>query len=226
MASLPQLLDRHGVVLALDAASLKVSAGLLRSGQPAIWAHVEADANRGIFSASHRVLQQAGLGLDAVRAFVFCEGPGSILGVRTLAMALRTWLVLEARPIYAYQSLAVLVRSDWQRAPRAFAAIADARRDTWHVQSVTANGTLAPLARIPVTAIPPGEIVTPASFRAWAPLPSSAQRVGYELEDIFHRLGDADVFHPAPAPDALQVEAPDYRRWSAQMHSAETAPRK
>jgi tRNA threonylcarbamoyladenosine biosynthesis protein TsaB len=223
MSSLTQLLTSHGRLLVLDAASTRVQVGLLRTGAPALWRSYEDEAGTGIFAGTEAVLKEAGARLEDVGAFVFCEGPGSMLGTRTIAMALRTWQVLQPRPVYAYQSLAVAGRLAWTQQTRAFAVIADARRDTWHVQAVGADGRLAPLQRVPVAALPAGEWLTPENFRAWAPPPRPAATGSYDLAKIFPALADGDFFRATEAPDAFQHEAPEYKRWSAQVHSAATA---
>ncbi|MBI2814079.1 MAG: peptidase M22 [Opitutae bacterium] len=223
MATLLHLLADHHRLLVLDAASAGVQVGLLRSDAPAEWRRTDDEAGTGIFAGTDALLSEAGLKLDDLGAFVFCEGPGSMLGTRTIAMALRTWQVIKPRPTYAYQSLALAARFAWTLSPRAFAVIADARRDTWHVQMVSADGTLAPLQRVAATALPAGELLTPENFRAWAPPPRPAATCSYGLARLFAALGTDDLFRPVAAPDAFQHEAPDYKKWSAQVHSAATA---
>jgi tRNA threonylcarbamoyladenosine biosynthesis protein TsaB len=224
MATLAQLLVQHRRILVLDAASAGTQAGLLQPGASGVWHRREEEAGNGIFAGTAAVLLKAGVSLEEIDAFVFCEGPGSMLGSRTIAMALRTWQVLHPRPAYAYQSLAVAGRHEWTRRPRAFAVLADARRDTWHVQTVAVDGTLAPLQRTAAGELPAGELVTPENFRAWAQPPRPAAACRYDLAMIFPTLGDGDFFRPAGAPDAFQHEAPAYRKWSAQVHRAAPAP--
>ncbi|MDI1335044.1 MAG: peptidase M22 [Lacunisphaera sp.] len=223
MPSLTQLLASHGTVLVLDAASTCVQVGLLRPGAPAAWRQTNEEAGTGIFSGTESVLKEAGRKLEDVGAFVFCEGPGSMLGTRTIAMALRTWQVLTPRPAFAYQSLALAGRLAWTLAPRGFTVIADARRATWHVQSVGADGALASLQRVAAGEVPAGELLTPENFRAWAPPPRPAAPCSYDLAKILPALGDGNFFRSVEAPDAFQHEAPEYKKWSAQVHSAATA---
>lgn len=226
MASLAQLLASHRRILVLDAASARVQVGLLRADQPAAWHAADAEAGQAVFAGTDVLLAGAGLRLDDIAAFAFCEGPGSMLGVRTVAMTLRTWTTLKPRPVYTYQSLALAARHAWSRAPRALAVIADARRESWHHQAITADGTLAPLARVPVAELPAGDLLTPENFRAWAALPRPAAPASYDLATLFTTTARDDLFHETAAPDAFQHEAPDYKKWSAQPHSAETATRR
>jgi len=227
MPSLSPLLIRHDRLLVLDAASLRVQVGLLRPGQPALWRSSAAEAGRGIFICTQELLGEAGLALDAIGGFLFCEGPGSMLGIRTVAMALRTWQMLRPRPAYAYQSLAVAGHFEWiEGGHRAFSVITDARRDTWHCQQVEADGRLPALQRLAAAELPPGEWVTPENFRAWAPPPRPAATCSYDLARIFSALGDGDFFRAIEAPDAFQHDAPAYRKWSAQIHQAAPVTRK
>lgn len=223
MARLAQLLASHGRILVLDAVSLRVQAGLLQNSQPALWEESADEAGRGLFRATEVLLARAGIDLPAIDAFIFCEGPGSMLGTRTVAMALRTWLALRPRPVFRYQSLALAGLAEWRRANRPFTLIADARRETWHVQPVSTEGEPGPLERRPTGELPPGELLTPAGFRVWSKPPAHVTTCSYTVADLFAASPVADLFEPAPAPDAFQHDAPDYKKWSARPHSAETA---
>ncbi len=225
MARLTQLLANHGSILVLDAASQRVQVGLLQVRKPAVWHATTDEAGRGVFAGTDAVLQQAGLTIDRIGAFVFCEGPGSMLGTRTVAMTLRTWITLKTRPVYRFQSLFLLAH-ELHRANQStpFSVIADARRDTWHCVTSDRTG-IRPLRRAPVTeiAMSGDELFQPAAFRAWAPPPRPARDCAYDVAGLLAAQGDADLFTATDAPDAFQHEAPEYKKWSAQAHSSATA---
>ena len=224
MPSLSQLLTSHGRLLVLDAASTSVQVGLLQDGSPARWQSIPDEAGTAIFTGVRDLLTSAGLKLEMIDAFLFCEGPGSMLGTRTVAMAIRTWQTLAPRPAYAYQSLAVAAHFEWSRqAARSFTVVADARRETWHCQSIDASGRPALLQRRAAAELPAGELVSPASFRAWAQPPRPVGPCGYLLAEIFPSLTDGDFFRLTDTPNAFQPDAPEYKKWSAQVHSSATA---
>jgi tRNA threonylcarbamoyladenosine biosynthesis protein TsaB len=225
MASLAQLLASHRRILVLDAASSRVQVGLIQP-DGSRWQVAEAEAGHALFAGTDAVLREAGLGVGDLDAFIFCEGPGSMLGTRTVAMALRAWKTLRDRPAYAYQSLALAACGEYARAPRACHVIADARRDTWHCQAIAADGSLPPLQRLAARDLPGGETLTPACFRAWADLPPGTATCPYDLEHLLPVAASRDLFRAVDAPDAHQHDAPDYKRWSAQVHSADTAARR
>ena len=224
MPSLTQLLGDHGRLLVLDAASTCTQVGILSATAPALWHQAPEEAGTAIFMGTESLLERFGCTLSDIHAFVFCAGPGSMLGTRTIAMALRTWQVIAPHPIYTYQSLAIAARYAWAQMPgRSFGVIADARRDTWHYQPISATGNLPPLQRLPASALPLGEWLTPENFRAWALPPHPAATCSYDLAKIFPALGNGDYFTATAAPDAFQHEAPVYKKWSAQIH--QTPPR-
>lgn len=224
MASLAQLLATHGCILVVDAASTTVQVGLLRAEQPPHWRSSPDEAGKALFTLADDALRTAGLTLGDVHAFAFDAGPGSMLGVRTVAMALRTWQALAPRPTYQFQSLALLAH-ELARTGQSGAVIADARRDTWHVVEFTAPDRVAPLRRVPATelAASTAPLWQPAAFRAWSKPPRSAQDCAFDLPALFAVHASADLLTATEAPDAFQHEAPEYKKWSAQVHSAATA---
>jgi len=224
MASLAQLLAAHSCILVVDAASTTIQVGLLRAGQPPQWRTSPDEAGKALFTLADEVLRHAGLTLADVRAFAFDAGPGSMLGVRTVAMALRTWQALAPRPAYQYQSLTLLAH-ELARTGRTGGVIADARRDTWHLVEFAAPDRIAPLRRVPATelAADTATLWQPAAFRAWSRPPRATEDFAFDLATLFAAHVDADLFTAVDAPDAFQHEAPEYKKWSAQVHSAATA---
>jgi len=207
MPSLRQLLAAHAPLLLLDAASETIQVGCLGADAATAWATQRAEAGVGIF----RCLEELGVDLATIRAFAFCEGPGSILGIRTAAMALRTWHVLAARPCLAYSSLAVAAAA--LERPEV-SLIADARRGRWHCQTLGGAWRRVPAAELT------GELAMPEGFRHWAPLPAGTAVVPYDLPRLFAlpAVAAADLFRPVDAPDAFLHEEPDYAPWTPQIH--------
>jgi tRNA threonylcarbamoyladenosine biosynthesis protein TsaB len=209
MPSLSQILRENSTLLLLDAASERIQVGLLGAGSDPKWVSRTAEAGVGVFEC----LDELDVEIDAVGAFAFCEGPGSILGVRTTAMALRTWNVLRPRPTFAYFGLAVVAHAVGR--PEV-AHIADARRGLWHRQSLGGSPE-----RVPAAALT-GELMTPEGFRRWDPLPAGAATTPYDLASLFliPCVAAADIFRPSPEPDAFLHQEPAYAKWTPQIHRA------
>jgi tRNA threonylcarbamoyladenosine biosynthesis protein TsaB len=211
MPTLRELVAAHAPLLILDAASAVVQVGLFESEDRQRWQTVDGEAGVGIFHC----VEKLGVNLGEVRGFAFCEGPGSVLGIRTSAMAVRTWCVLQSRPVFAFLSLAVVAHALGRDE---VSVIADARRDSWHVYQMERG-----LRRVPSVDLR-GEFVMPENFRNWSELPSNVSRVPYSLADLLPRVADAPLFRVTDAPDAFLHEEPSYVTWTPQIHRAPGEP--
>ncbi|MFT3870022.1 MAG: tRNA (adenosine(37)-N6)-threonylcarbamoyltransferase complex dimerization subunit type 1 TsaB [Nibricoccus sp.] len=223
MPSLRQLLDLHPTILLIDSSSTVVQAAVWQQNREPVWSAKTGEAGEQIFAVVNDVLTRSGVSLDSVDAFVFCDGPGSVLGIRTAAVALRTWSMLRKRPAYAFCGLTVVAQQlALIQNKREFAIVADARRDSWHHVDVDSAGNISPLKRIPTAALS-GVLFTPEGFRAWSTPPTQLQTVPYSLEALLPPLVDIDLFAPAAEPDAFLHEEPVYQTWTPQVHRAPTA---
>jgi tRNA threonylcarbamoyladenosine biosynthesis protein TsaB len=211
MLALSQLLAAYAPLLLIDSASNRIQVGLFAADGTAGWKSSTEEAGIGIFQS----IEALGVGLDEVQAFAFCTGPGSVLGIRTAAMALRTWNALIPRPLFGYSSLALVAealgRSD-------VSVVADARRELWHRYQLGGE-----LIRVPVTDLS-GELVMPEGFRHWSVPPPGLASTPYLVKDLFARAENAPLFTETPAPDAFLHEEPSYVTWSPQIHRAPPKP--
>jgi tRNA threonylcarbamoyladenosine biosynthesis protein TsaB len=214
MPSLRQLLAEHPTLLLIDTASTRVQVGLWTAGEtePPRWRVSDTEASTGLFECVDAVLREAGLRIADIGAFVFCEGPGSVLGIRTAAVALRSWRAVHSNATaYSYQSLDLVARA--VNRPEVN-IIADARRDTWHVMQPGRS-----LRRVPAAELT-GELIMPEHFRHWTALPSAVTTTGYDVATLLAALSDADLFRPSEQPDAFMHEDPSYVTWTPQVHQA------
>jgi tRNA threonylcarbamoyladenosine biosynthesis protein TsaB len=209
MPSLSHILSQNASLLVLDASSERIQVGLMARGSPPRWVSRRDEAGVGVFDC----LDELAVEVSGVSAFAFCEGPGSILGIRSAAMALRTWNVLSQRPLYGYMSLAVTAQAVG-RPEVSF--IADARRSHWHRFSLGGS-----LERVPTEALA-GEMMSPEGFRHWSPLPEGTTPTSYDLASLFSLpiVADADLFLLTESPDAFLHEEPSYAKWVPQVHRA------
>ncbi len=217
MSSLRQLLARHPTLLLIDSASARVQVGLFVKGEstPPRWRTSDTEAGTGVFECVEYLLKENELRISDVDAFVFCEGPGSVLGIRTAAVALRAWRIITPKAAtYAYQSLDLVARSLGRSEAN---VIADARRNTWHLARIG-----APLQRVPTEELA-GDLVMPEHFRHWTPLPSGVKTTSYNLALMLPALVEADLFHAVTEPDAFMHEDPTYVTWTPQIHQAPRA---
>ena len=212
LSSLNSILSQHGSVLLIDAASTVVHAAWLRSDCPPQWSQVADEAGRGIF----QLFEDFGRECTQANAFVFCEGPGSILGIRTAATAIRTWQALRNRPAFSYRSLDLVARVHAQPGDH---VICDARRQSWHLITVDKDGSPGPITRIPTAELPAQRLLMPDHFRIWSPLPDPAPSiVTYDPAPLSTALSNTPLLRPCPEPDAFLHEDPSYATWTPAVH--------
>jgi tRNA threonylcarbamoyladenosine biosynthesis protein TsaB len=207
MTSLRDVLTAHAPVLLVDAASSLVQVAWLARDEPPRWHSSTAESGIAIFEC----LGALGVDVNQAGGFVFCDGPGSILGIRTAAMAIRTWNVLKPRPVFAYTGIALVAHALGR--PE-LGVIVDARRDSWHVYQTGSGLRRLDAARLPA------ELATPEHFRHWAALPPHAALVSYDLAALLPRVAELDLLRPTEAPDAFLHEEPGYLTWTPHIHRA------
>ena len=207
MPSLTAVIRDHAPVLVVDTASLRVQVGLCEADGRKRWVTRTEEPGAAMF----RGIAELGADLKTIGAFVFCDGPGSVLGIRSAAMAIRVWQTQRPRPAFAYSSLA-LVATALGRAE--ITVIADARRDSWHCQQLgggrfrQATGGLM------------GELVTPEHFRCWSIRPANVATTPYEVADLWAATATKDLLHATETPDAFLTEEPSFAAWKARIHRA------
>lgn len=207
--------------LVLDGSARQgVRVGVLAGGRWLGEASSAEGALEATFVCAQAALAAAQLPLSAMRSFAVCVGPGSMLGIRVTAMAVRTWVALEPRPIYAWEPLVALAAACRLRGEMApFSVAAPSRLKRWHVVAVDAQGAVTPARECEVAQIltNPGRLLTtlvtapqilPAAEvvpESWALLPT-----------IFAQPG---VCRLEPKPEALNA-AEDFATWSGERHRA------
>jgi tRNA threonylcarbamoyladenosine biosynthesis protein TsaB len=214
--------------LYLDAASPAITVGLrVGATEAPAWLRTQDEAGVGLFRAVEALTRALGLTVADVATVVFCEGPGSLLGVRLAAMALRTWMVLPRTApleVLGYRSLELVAASLLARGQRGpFHVIVDGRRATWNALAVDAHGAFGPIARRPASEPFPADepVFHPQGFPLWQALPAGVQVVAYDPAALPDLATRAPLLRPITSPEAYMAEMPTYREWT---HEHPTRP--
>lgn len=214
-----------------------MEASVWRGGdpRPAAVAMIEGEASVALPSAVSRVLREARLELRALAAAAFCDGPGSVLGIRLGAASLRAWRVAAPGGLacYSFHSLpllAVALRHREGGAGRAAnglaggaTVVADARRESWHAAR---SGAPHELVRLPSADLAmEAMVVTPAPFRRWSAPPAGVvlQEHEWSVAALLTGAPDEAFFRESPEPEAFLTEAPSYAAWTPRVHQAPAA---
>ena len=128
-----KMLPTNKVSLVIDGSGSKVFAGILDAENRWL-VKLERDGSplEELFSVIEAVLTESGLSLTEIGSYIYCMGPGSVLGLRLCAMAIETWARLypKSAQYYKYNSLQLsahallyatpdlkdaLIVSDWKK---------------------------------------------------------------------------------------------------------------
>ena len=82
--------DRPALVI--DGSGASIFVGLLgTNGKWLAQVHQKSAPLEGLFTSVESALYSAQCQITDIRSFIYCEGPGSVLGLRLCAMAIQTW---------------------------------------------------------------------------------------------------------------------------------------
>ena len=175
-------------------------------------------ALEGLFDCVEVALAEAKLKLGDIRSFALCVGPGSVLGIRIAALAVRSWSALEPRPIFIWESLAGIARSALtvgEQGP--FLVAVESRLKRWHALEVSADGSLgAPFEAEAAQLNSSGHRVL-ASSDAAAGVLTSHVAVPHPWSALPTFFAQSGFLRAESRPDALNV-ANDFATWSGERH--------
>ncbi len=212
--SFSSLSKNHGNLLVIDAASEVLQVGWIEPNVSPCWIKLSSEAGTGLYQA----LAELAVSPNDAACFVFCEGPGSMLGIRTIATALRTWTALRPRSVYSYLSLELAA---YALGKPGATLIADARRQSWHTLTLDQGGKPSEIQRLPTEDLPAGSVYTLAGVRSWTKLPQPApQEVPYDASVLTTDLANEPLLRKTDDPDAFQPERPTYAQWTPRVHQS------
>jgi tRNA threonylcarbamoyladenosine biosynthesis protein TsaB len=163
-------------------------------------------------------LAEAKLKLGDIRSFALCVGPGSVLGIRIAALAVRSWSALEPRPIFVWESLAGIARSALtvgEQGP--FLVAVESRLKRWHALEVSADGSLGAPFEAEAAQLNSSSHRVLASSEAAASVLTSHVAVPHPWSALPTFFAQSGFLREESRPDALNV-ANDFATWSGERH--------
>jgi tRNA threonylcarbamoyladenosine biosynthesis protein TsaB len=193
-----------------------VHVGIILDGKWVAESSLSAGALEVTTDLAADVLRKAKLKFTDIKSYAVCIGPGSMLGIRVSAMAVKTWATLYQRPIYVWESLNILAEfalSQGMKPP--FAVINESRLKRWNMLLVKSSEQFEATRELEVD-----EVITlglPVYVNHSTPLfPKAilATDIWMHLPGLFEK---SDCLRFESKPDALNPAA-DYAQWSGERH--------
>lgn len=212
--------------LLIDASAVEPWVGILQSGQ---WLALHAAPNpalESIFASTEQCLNEAGLTLQQIQEFIHCEGPGSVLGIRLSAMAIRSWRALpqwQDAIVKTYQSLHLIraiintqALSEGEVPTPPFHIISPARKGTWNCLS--SNATTIQIIDHSSLLQLEGPVHHYQQRKSWHQAPNSVHPFTLDLSTCAHYFYQPEIVTRAEHPALFEAHANTYKKWGNTRH--------
>jgi tRNA threonylcarbamoyladenosine biosynthesis protein TsaB len=215
-------LEEPGLVI--DGSGASVFVGLL--GTEGKWlsqVNKKSAPLEGLFPSVEAVLHSAQFQISDVHNFIYCEGPGSVLGLRLCAMAIQTWghlCELDVR-YFAYNSLelmAALIVSDISGVNHAL-LISDWKKDAWNSILIREGqaGAITTIDNQTVSNWKEGPLFYLPQRKGWQKVPENATTLEYDPQ----RLPEAmQLLKKTKKIELYTSNMNVFRKWVPQRHRA------
>ncbi len=211
-------------LLLTDCSAPGVRAGIL--GEHGWLAYEKLDGETGtkLFEAVKKLLAETNLELKHLQSFVYCEGPGSTLGIRINSMALRTWVSLsdQPKPIYTYRSLtaAGMLIALERKKETTFAVLSDLRKHSWNALRFDPGAHSEEIRVASVEEL--NDWPEPRYFiqqRIHSPgIPPGAEVIHYDLEALGTHPSFLASLRLVEKPEIYQTTTTEFKKWTPNRH--------
>ena len=224
LVRLRYLVTMNKLTLVIDGSSSSTFVGLQGvDGKWLIQSSQKLAPLEGLFSMIEAMFDSTEYELTDIRSFVYCKGPGSVLGLRLCSMAIQTWGHLS-KPVvqfFHYNSLeltAALLALDEAEMDSAL-LISDWKKDVWHAIEIR-TGQMKTITTIDDQAVRTwnkGPLFYLPQRKGWQTIPTDAITVEYSP----HRL--IEVTHLLKETKNIELYASNinrFQKWVPQYHRA------
>lgn len=214
-------------LLVLDTASRRVCAALIEKSDSVTTRFSDEEASLSLFPIINDLLEERAMKLSDLRAIAFCEGPGSMLGIRTAIMGIRTWMAtkqLEDCKLFSFNSLQVgsQIIANTPNAPASYLVVTDARRQSWNCLKVdSSKPTAIELIENPALEKSDCPIYSFDEFPSWTRTEADIVRFPYRPESIFQSAAFPRLLKANPNAEPLSARTLEFAKWVPQARTAD-----
>ena len=222
------MLPSNKASLVIDGSGSKVFAGILDAENRWL-VKLERDGSplEELFSVIEAVLTESGLSLAEIGNYIYCMGPGSVLGLRLCAMAIETWARLypETAQYYKYNSLQLSAYALLHAKPDLQDAliVADWKKGAWNALYLRGRRVGATEVIDDATLDNWGNLVYHLPQRkSWQSPPNKVQTLSYD-PSILDAIRDADGL--LQITDHIELYSSGintFQKWTPTRHRAQT----
>ena len=196
--------------LLLDASSPKVQVGVPGASEWRSLHGSEAPALTSIFEGFRRCLEETRLQAGEIDAILFCEGPGSTLGLR-VALTLVKTLCSEVAPPPALLSYNALHLAAILSENPDLPILADYRQGQWYRRET--SGEIRVIEEAEALELAPASQVL-RQRKSWRNLPEAGPAVDYDLSRLAGLDSLAAILQPVDKPSLFDLRPATFRKWN------------
>jgi tRNA threonylcarbamoyladenosine biosynthesis protein TsaB len=217
---------QQNVTLVIDGSGGGVFAGIL-DGQDRWLAQAQRSgtALENLFPVIEATLKAADLHFYDLSGYHYCEGPGSVLGLRLCAMAIETWRRLYPTPtqLHKYNSLQLCALSLLLDTPEIKDAlvVADWKKGAWNALKISngQTGSTEVLDDAALTAWQ-GALYHLPQRKGWQSPPAGAQTLNYEPARISDLRGHPSLLQATEEVELYNTGINTFQKWTPDRHRA------
>lgn len=218
-------------MLIIDMASRRPWLGFKREASSLQWIASEVEASKALFESLVELKKQAHFELSEIASVAFNEGPGSMLGIRTAIMAIRTWQsakIFNDATLFAYDSLTVGLESlGRQPSEKKRIVVTDARRNSWNALSSdqldSENSSGPRLLRNEELESMDADCYLLKEFPRWTQSQVAFTLLEYRPESFFYRNDIIGSLRETEVAKPFVLREAEYQKWIPRFKPQDTA---
>lgn len=210
--------------LVIDSSSNYIFAGVLDEKQNWLCRHSrEGTTLETLFVLVGKAIKDANIKLTDLRSYLYCEGPGSVLGLRLSAMAIETWRRLNpnSTKLYKYNSLRLSAMILVQDNPslQESIIISDWKKGLWNSLQfcTTCIGKVGVINDSDLTAWQ-GKVYHLPHRKGWQKPPPKSQAIFYAPERISDLQNLSELMQVTDEVQLYKSEASTFKKWKPKRH--------
>lgn len=216
----------HTARLVIDGSCGGVFAGLLDSrDQWLSQARREGPPLENLFPVVEAALKEADLHFSDLSGYIYCEGPGSVLGLRLCAMAIETWrrLYPDSAHLYKYNSLQLCALTLLRDSPGLTDAlvVADWKKGAWNALKIESAqpGAFSVIDDDALTAWT-GALYHLPQRKGWQSPPEGAHTLAYDPARLADLWSHSDLLQSTESVELHNSGMNTFHKWTPDRHRA------
>lgn len=215
--------DIPGYWLVLDASCPTTRVALFRDGRLVDQIDSPDNAMQALLAGVSRLISAEKIAMQDIHGFIYCVGPGSILGIRLSVIAIKTWCsVHRVAPenILNYHSLAMAALTVSANSKGECAILSEWKKNHWNVLPVKPSGISGEIAIWDNETVLgyPHPLYRLPQRKCWADNVERAIPVEYRLDLLESSENRMRVISPMKNWEIYTPEEKDYVKWSGERH--------